>query len=151
MRVEHSGTIDRPPGRVFEYVSAPKNDPTWVPASRRHEKLSPEPMRAGSITGEDVVFLGRQMRYAWEVTRDDPPTAFALRTISGPLPATIHLLLEPLDGGTTRLTLAADMNLRGVYKLVGPLVRRVANRQFGTQLCRLKKLLENEAHENLVS
>ena len=151
MRVEHSGTIDRPPGRGFGYVSAPNNDPKWVPASRRHEKLSPGPMRAGSITGEDVVFLGRQMRYAWEVTRDDPPTAFALRTISGPLPATIHLLLEPLEGGATRLTLAADMNLRGVYKLVGPLVRRVANRRFGTQLCRLKKLPENEARENAVS
>ena len=35
MRVEHSATIDQPVDRVFEYVSTPENDPTWVPASLR--------------------------------------------------------------------------------------------------------------------
>ena len=86
MRVERSGTIGRPLDRVFEYVSIPGNDPTWVPASLRHEKLSPGPMRVGSITEEDVGFLGRRMRYAWEITQYEPPTAFALRSVSGPIP-----------------------------------------------------------------
>jgi uncharacterized protein YndB with AHSA1/START domain len=54
MRVERSATIDQPVDRVFDYVSTPENDPTWVPASLRHEMLSPAPMRVGSITEEDV-------------------------------------------------------------------------------------------------
>jgi uncharacterized protein YndB with AHSA1/START domain len=45
MRVERSGTINRPIRRVFEYVSSSENNPTWVPASLRHKKFSPGPMR----------------------------------------------------------------------------------------------------------
>jgi uncharacterized protein YndB with AHSA1/START domain len=145
MRVERSGTIDRPVERVFEYVSTPENDPTWVPASLRHEKISPGPMRVGSITEEDVGFLGRRMRYAWEVTQYEPPTAFALRSVSGLLPASIRLLLESLAGGGTEITLVADVQLRGAYKPMGPMMRWVAQRQFDTQLRTLKNLLESEA------
>ena len=50
MRVERSGTIGRPVNRVFEYDSTPGNDPTWVPASLRHQKLSPGPMQARSYS-----------------------------------------------------------------------------------------------------
>jgi uncharacterized protein YndB with AHSA1/START domain len=144
MRVERSGTIDRPVDRVFEYVSTPENDPTWVPASLSHEKLSPGPMRVGSITEEDVGFLGRRMRYAWEITRYEPPTAFALRSVSGPIPATILVLLEPLDDARTKLTLVADVQLRGAYKPMGSVMRWMAHGQFGTQLRTLQNLLESE-------
>ena len=145
MRVERSEMIDQPVDRVFEYVSTPENDPTWVVASLRHEMLSPGPMRIGSITEEDVGFLGRRMRYAWEITQYEPPTAFALRSISGPIPATIRVLLESLDGTRTKLTLIAEVQLRGVYKPMEPMMRWVAQRQFGSQLRTLKNLLESEA------
>ncbi len=151
MRVERRGTIDRPVDRVFEYVSTPENDPTWVPASLRHEKLSPGPMRVGSITEEDVGFLGRRMRYAWEITQYEPPTAFALRSILGPIPATICVFLESLDGARTRVTLVADMQLHGAYKPMEPMMRWVAQRQFGTQLRTLKNLLESEAYREASS
>ena len=146
MRAQRSETIDQPVDRVFEYVSTPENDPTWVPASVRHEKLSPGPMRLGSITEEDVGFLGRRMRYAWEVTRYEPPTAFALRSVSGPIPATIRVLLKALDGGVrTKVTLVAEVHLRGAYKTMEPLMRWVAQRQFSTQLRTLRNLLESES------
>ncbi len=146
MRVERGGTIKQSVERVFEYVSTPENDPRWVPASIRHEKRSPGPMRVGSITEEDVGFLGRRMRYAWEVIRYEPPSAFAVRSVSGPLPATIRLWLKPLDG-STELTLVADAELRGVYKLMEPLMKRVVQRQFETQLRTLKNLLESGTSE----
>jgi hypothetical protein len=142
MRVETSGPIDRPVDRVFEYVSTPENDPTWVSVSLRQEKISPGPMRVGSVTEEDVGFLGRRMRYVWEVTQHEPPTALAARTVSGALPATLRLLLEPLDG-STKLTLVADAQLRGVYRLMEPLMKRAVQRRFETQLRTLKNLLES--------
>ena len=145
MRVERSEKIDQPVDRVFEYVSTPENDPTWVPASLRHEMLSPAPMRVGSITEEDVCFLGRRMRYAWEITQYEPPTVFALRSVSGPIPATIRVLLEPLDGAHTKVILVGEVQLRGVYKPMEVVMRWMAQWQFGTQLRTLKNLLESEA------
>jgi len=145
MRVERSATIDQPVDRVFDYVSIPENDPTWVPASLRHEMLSPAPMRIGSITEEDVWFLGKRMRYAWEITHYEPPTVFALRSISGQIPATIRVLLESVDGARTKVILIAEVQLRGVYKPMELVMRWVAQRQLGTQLRTLKNLLESEA------
>jgi uncharacterized membrane protein len=145
MRVERSATIDQPVDRVFEYVTTPENDPTWVPASLSHEMLSPAPMRVGSITEEDVWFLGRRMRYAWEIIQYEPPTAFALRSVSGPIPATIRVLLESLDGVRTKVILIGELQMRGTYKPMEVVMRQVARRQFGTQLRTLKNLLESEA------
>jgi uncharacterized membrane protein len=145
MRVERSATIDQPIDLVFDYVSTPENDPTWVPVSLRHEMLSPAPMRLGSITEEDVWFLGRRMRYAWEITQYEPPSTFALRSISGSIPATIRVLLEPLDGARTRVILVGEVHLRGIYKPMELVMRRVARQQFGMQLRTLKNLLESEA------
>jgi len=147
MRVARSATIKQPVERVFEYISTPENDPTWVPVSLRHETISPGPLRVGSIMEEDVEFLRRQMRCVWEVCHYEPPSAVALRTVSGPLPATIHLLLEPLDSAT-ELTLVVDAELRGVYKLMGPLMKWVVQGQFKTQLRTLKDLLESGTSEN---
>jgi uncharacterized membrane protein len=151
VRVERSATIDQGVDRVFEYVSTPENDPTWVPASLRHEMLSPAPTHVGSITEEDVWFLGRRMRYAWEITQYEPPTAFALRSISGPIPATIRVLLESLDGARTKVILVGEVQLRGVYKPMELVMRWVAQRQFGTQLRTLKNLLESEAFRDASS
>jgi len=145
MRVERSATIDQPVDRVFDYVSIPENDPTWVPASLRHEMLSPAPMRIGSIIEEDVWFLGKRMRYAWEITHYEPPTVFALRSISRQIPATIRVLLESVDGARTKVILIAEVQLRGVYKPMELVMRWVAQRQLGTQLRTLKNLLESEA------
>jgi len=145
MRVERSATIDLPIDRVFEYVSTPENDPTWVPASLRHEMLSPAPIRVGSITEEDVCFLGRRMLYAWEITHYEPPTAFALRSISGPIPATIRVLLASLDGASTKVILFGEVQLPAVYKPMELVMRWVAQWRFETQLRTLKNLLESEA------
>ena len=143
MRVERSTTIDQSVDRIFEYISTPENDPTWVPTSLRHEMLSPEPTRVGSITEEDVWFLGRRMRYAWEITQYEPPTVFALRSISGSIPATIRVILESLDCARTKVILVGEMQLRGVYKPMELVMRWVAKRQFGIQLRTLEKLLED--------
>src|SRR5919112_1835184 len=105
--------------------------------------LSPPPMRVGSITEEDVRFLGRRIRYTWEITHYEPPSTFALRSISGPIPATIRILLESLDGTRTKVILAGEMRLRGDYKPMELVMRWVARRQFGTQLRTLKNLLES--------
>ena len=144
MRVENSATIDQPAYRVFDYISTPENGPTWVPASLRHEMLSPTSMRVGSITEEDVRFLGRRIRYTWEITHYEPPSTFALRSISGPIPTTIRVLLERLDGGRTKVILVGEVHLRGVYKPMEVVMRWVAQRQFGIQLRTLKNLLESE-------
>ncbi len=143
MHVERTTTIERPIEEVFEYVSTPENDPTWVSASLRHERTTPGPMRVGTTTEEDVRFLGRTATYTWEVTEYDPPTVVAYRATSGLLPgAVVRLSLEPVEGGT-RLTHAVEIEPRGIYyKAMAPLMPWVTGRLIDSLDRTLKDLLE---------
>ena len=64
MHVENTITIERPIEEVFEYVSTPENDPTWVSASIKNQRTSPGPMRVGMTIEEDVKIFGRTSRVA---------------------------------------------------------------------------------------
>ncbi len=145
MHVERTATIDRPIEEVFEYISTPENDPTWVSASPRHERTSPGPMRIGMTTEEDVRFLGRTARYTWEVTEYEAPTVVTYRALSGLLPgAVVRLRLEPARGGT-RLRHAIDMELRGwYYKAMAPLMPWATRRLIASMDRTLKNLLEGK-------
>ena len=142
MRVERSITIGRPVEQVFGFVSTPKNDPQWVSASVWHEQTSSGPIGVGTTTEEDVRFLGRRMRYTWEVTAYESPHAFAIRSLSGVLPSTIQVRLEPV-GDTTRLTVAIETELVGASRLAGSLMKVMIGRQIERQLRTLQGLLEH--------
>ena len=144
MQIARSTTISRPADQVFAFVSTPENDPKGVPVSRRHAKTSPGPMKAGTRTEEDLQFMGRGMRYVWEVTAYKPPHLLAYRTISGPMPFTLRLTLEPA-GSATRLTLGSEVELPGVLTLASPVMQWVVGRQFEGNLRTLKGLLEGGA------
>ena len=83
MHVENTITIERPIDEVFEYVSTPENDPTWVSVSIRNQRTSPGPIREGMTIEEDIKIFGRTASYTWEVTQYEPPTAIAYRATSG--------------------------------------------------------------------
>jgi uncharacterized protein YndB with AHSA1/START domain len=101
MQVQNTITIERPVEEVFEYVSSPENDPTWVSVSIRNQRTSPGPMRVGMTIEEDVKFLGRTSRNTWEVTEYEPPTVVAYRATSGLLSGgVVRVRCGPVEGGT---------------------------------------------------
>src|SRR4029450_1391968 len=101
MQVENTITIERPIEEVFEYVSTPENDPTWVSVSIRNQRTLPGPMGVGMTIEEDVKIFGRTSRATWEVTEYEPPSVIAYRATSGLLcGGCVRLRCEPVEGGT---------------------------------------------------
>jgi uncharacterized protein YndB with AHSA1/START domain len=145
MHVENTITIERPVEEVFEYVSTPENDPTWVSASLRNQRTSPGPMRVGMTTEEDVKFLGRTSRDTWEVTEYEPPSVVAYRVTSGLFSSgVVRVRCEPVEGGT-RLTHAVEYEPRGIYyKALVPLMPWVLSRLLDSMDRTLKNPLEGE-------
>ena len=121
MHVENTITIERPIEEIFEYVSTPENDPTWVSVSIRNQRTAPGPMRVGMTTEEDVKIFGRTSRDTWEVTEYEPPTVIAYRATSGLLSGgVVRVRCEPVEGGT-RLTHSVEYELHGIYyKSIAP-------------------------------
>ena len=145
MYVENTITIERPIEEVFEYVSTPENDPTWVSVSIRNQRTSPGPMRVGMTTEEDVKIFGRTSRDTWEVTEYEPPTVIAYRATSGLLSGgVVRVRCEPVEGAT-RLTHAVEYQPRGIYyKTIAPLMPWATKRLIDSLDRTLKNLLESK-------
>ena len=79
-----------------------------------------------------------------EIVERQPPTAFAIRTISGPTPFLYRYRFEPVDGGT-RLTLTGEVELRGLGALAGPVAMHALKRGVDANLASLRSLLERDA------
>jgi uncharacterized protein YndB with AHSA1/START domain len=150
MHVENTITIERPIEELFEYISTPENDPTWVSVSIRNQRTSPGPMRVGMTIEEDVKIFGRTSRDTWEVTEYEPPTVIAYRATSGLLSGgVVRLRCEPVEGGS-RLTHAVDYELRGIYyKTIAPLMPWASKRLIASMDRTLKDLLEGKTTSGL--
>jgi hypothetical protein len=67
-----------------------------------------------------------------ETIEYNPPKAWTVRGVGGPIVAIARRKIEPLnDGGRSRLTLALDFEGRGIGRLLVPLVlRRQSQRRY---------------------
>ena len=142
IRFEFSLDIERPPAEVFAYVTDPDRLPEWqssaVEARWEGEKAT------GARVHEVRKFLGRRIDSELEVIEYEPGRRFGLKTISGPVPVTVHQTFEPRDGGT-RLMFTAEGEPCGFFKLAEPVVGRVAERQFKSDFETMKDILEGGA------
>jgi len=82
-----------------------------------------------------------------EVTHIDPPRAWGVHGIDGPIRAIVNVTVDPLDDGRrSRLTIEVDFEGHGIGKLLVPLgVRRQAPNQMPINLRTVKQRLEHHA------
>jgi hypothetical protein len=101
--------------------------------------------REGSkcITTRRIGFAERPITS--EVTHVDPPRAWGVHGVDGPIRATVGVTVEPLDDSArSRVTIELDFEGHGIGKLLVPLVvRRDAQKEMPRNLQRLKDRLES--------
>lgn len=62
----------------------------------------------------------------------------------GPIRATVDVLVEPVTGSRSRLTISVDFTGHGIGKILVPLVvRREAREEMPEHIAALKQLIEN--------
>ena len=145
---EVKALIERPVEDVFAYVSDPRNEPKWhtqILQVRPIDGGASEsgPPRAWSQGSRWVVtarFFGR-MESEVEVTAFEPNRRIEFTTRTGPVLPVATCLLEPDDGGTV-FTRRTEIPVRGVYRLLKPLIQRDTSRRQGMFVKNLKNILE---------
>ncbi len=141
VRVEHDVVIDRPVSEVFAYLTDPDSLPEWQAGVLEARTQSQGPMGVGTRIIDVRKFLGRRIESTVEVTGYEPDRRFDLQVVSGPIQFRVSHILEPVNG-TTRLTITAEGEPGGFFKVAEPLVARQAKRQFENDYSTLKDLLE---------
>ena len=142
MEFEQSVVIKRPVEEVFAFLEDPGNETQWQRGLVESRQTSPGPLGVGA-TGRDVRrFMGRQIITVWEVTEYRPPEMYGFRVVKGPVPFEGAYTFERVPEGT-RVVMTARAEMRGLSRLMTPIIVRSGRSQYQRDFGTLKALLES--------
>ncbi|MGH3629365.1 MAG: SRPBCC family protein [Sciscionella sp.] len=141
-----STEVDRPAEKVFAYATDPAFFHEWqkgVTGGRADQPGTPA-VGGKCVTTRRIGFADRPTTS--EITRRDPPRAWAVRGIDGPIRATVDVSVQSLAENRSRLTITVDFEGHGIGKVLIPLVvGPQARKEMPANLAALKARLETEA------
>jgi carbon monoxide dehydrogenase subunit G len=138
---ETSVRIERPVADVFDYVSDPRNFPSWNSAVQSVTEVGPGREGVGSAYLMERELPGGRAENELEIAESDRPAGFTVRTTSGPTPFTYRYRFSD-EGGRTLIELNADVELSGIAGALGPLASRLVKRGVDSNFAELKRILE---------
>jgi hypothetical protein len=133
--------IHRPLEEVFDFVADERNEPRYNSRRRGADKLSDGPIGVGTQFRAEIGGLGRTMEMITAITTYERPRRFGSRT---------RLLLMDTEGTLTFYSIPEgtlmrsswEMEPRGMFKLLSPIMAGIGLRQEQADWEGLKRLLE---------
>ena len=142
-----SAEIGRPAAEVFAYATDPARFSQW-----QKGVMDGHMDGAGSGTQAPAVGTrcvttrrigGTNRASTSELAHIDPPRTWGVRGIDGPIRAAVDVLVEPVTGTRSRLTISVDFTGHGIGKILVPLmVRPEARKEMPGNLAMLKQRME---------
>lgn len=135
--------IERPATEVFSYATDPSRFHEW----QRGVVSGSMESKDGPAVGDHCLTTrrigGAERPSTSELVLLDPPHAWAVRGIDGPIRAKVDVSVVPLTDQRSRLTIAVDFVGHGIGKILVPLVvRRQARAEMPGNIAKLKERLE---------
>lgn len=140
-RTETSILIARPIEAVFAFVADPENLPRWAARAYDVTMTTTAPITVGTTFLAVGRFLNQRIESLEEVIEYEPNRQYTLRSSSGPLAFVFRYAFEP-NGDDTKLVFVGEVQAGFFFKLTGPIFAGGVTRLCGTDLRRLKALLE---------
>lgn len=135
--------VECPAAEVFAYATDPSKFHEWQQGVVSGSMESKGPPVVGDLCRTTRRIGGSERPATSELVLRDPPHAWAVRGIDGPIRAQVYLTVEPLTGQRSRLTIAVDFVGHGIGKMLVPLVvRRQARAEMPGNLAKLKERVE---------
>lgn len=139
--VERDIFINRPVRDVFAFVADPANDAKWQDDVILSEQASDGPLAVEATIRFVQRFMGQEMDINGEIIVYDPPNKICFKSTSGPIEIESCTTCVAQDGGT-HLTLNAQGEPGGFFKVAEALVGRQLNKTFESNLKNLKEVME---------
>lgn len=136
--------IDRPREDVAAYVSDADNATTWYRNITSVEWETEKPARVGSRIAFVARFLGRTIRYTYEVRELVAGERLVMSTSQGPFAMETTYTWRDEPGGGTRMTLRNRGEPSGFSAIAAPLLAGAMQRANTKDLAQLKAILEAE-------
>ena len=133
--------IGRPAAEVFAYATDPARFKKWQKGVMDGSAGGTPAVGATCVTTRRIGGASRPSTS--ELVHIDPPRAWGVRGTDGPIRAAVDVLVEPVTGSRSRLTISVDFTGHGIGKILVPLmVRREARKEMPDNIAALKRLIE---------
>lgn len=136
-------TIAAPIERVASYAADPSNAPAWYRRIRSARWVSAPDVEVGSRIEFEARFIGRTLRYTYEIVDHVPGERLTMTTAQGPFPMTTEYTWIWVDGASTRMTLRNHGTPSGFSRWMAPLMSRAMRRAMTGDLACLAEVLED--------
>src|SRR5580658_7612918 len=142
-----SAEIDRPAAEVFAYAPDPARFSEWQQGVVDGHMDGPADGTGTPAVGAKCVMTrrvgGASRPSTSELVHIDPPRTWGVRGTDGPIRAAVDVLVEPVTGARSRLTISVDFTGHGIGKILVPLmVRREARKEMPANMAALKQNME---------
>ncbi len=137
--------IERPREDVAGFAGDPTNAPSWYANIASVEWKTEPPLQLGSQLAFVANFLGRELRYTYEIVELVAGERLVMRTAQGPFPMETSYVWEMAGEAQTRMTLRNRGAPSGFSRLAAPFMEMAMRRANKKDLRALKELLEADA------
>jgi len=139
--------IGRPASEVFACATDPARFSEWQKGVVDGHLDGPADGTRSPAVGAKCVTTrrigGANRPSTAELVHIDPPKTWGVRGIDGPIRAAVEVLVEPVTGSRSRLTISVDFTGHGIGKILVPLmVRREARKEMPDNMTALKHRME---------
>jgi len=142
-RLSRERTIRAPPERVWTLLTDPAQRARWLQSMK--EEPTHEPLQVGARVVSRRTAPGSRSRYESTVTRLDAPRLLEMDVRRNGEPAAKGgYELHPAQGGT-RVVAFAEYELKGLQKVMGPVVAAGLERELEADLQGLARAAEAPA------
>ena len=143
IRFRSEQTIARPAHEIWAYAADILEHPKWM-AVTDPRILSGSSTQVGSRAREVLKVGIRRYDVELEVSAADPGRKIAWRPVAGaPFDGELTLELDQVTDSETRASYFGWLQVKGLWRLLGPLLAMEAGRGPAAELRRLKQLMES--------
>jgi hypothetical protein len=143
MLIQGDIVINRPIDEVFDFAADERNEPEYNPEMTLAEMVTQGPIGVGSKF-HCVMTGARAADMTIEYTEFDRPRRLASTAHLSSIDINGTLLFEP-QGQSTKMKWLWNIEPRGFMKLLGPIVRRMGERQELANWTGMKKVIEAQS------
>jgi len=133
--------IDKPVKDVFAFVADPNNMPKWNTTVMGIEQITPGSVGVGTKFKSTGEMMGRRIEGEMQVIAYEPDTKFGVQMNAGPMQVNMTVSFKTVGTGT-KLSLNAQGNPAGVFKLAEGVMQGRVKSMMEENLARLKSQLE---------
>jgi hypothetical protein len=139
-KVETNVVINHPLAEVFQFISVNQNALQWQ-SGLLETRITNDVTGPGRAWIDTVQFLGRRMEVPFQLTGWQTDQKITFQSTGGPIPMQGRYSFAP-NGAGVQVTFQLTGEPGGFFKIAEPVLMRLLQRQWDTNLANLKDVLE---------